>query len=169
MSVRSKFERQLDFKQLGWAYKIPDAGSAYKPFDYVVGIPHTTEAGTILRLAAIEAKKANGWTLARSAWEEHQRSALSYVESLANWSSWVAIGFLDIPAMKLDWNRKRIAGKLDKAAFLVPWRLYLELENPSCRYGDLLKYPQYEMRYGVRDGKYCWIIEKDHLILQPSA
>jgi len=36
VSTRSKFERKLWFRGIGFAYKIPDVGRSLKPFDYVI-------------------------------------------------------------------------------------------------------------------------------------
>ena len=166
MSTRSKFERKLAFRELGFSIKIPDVGRSLKPFDYVVGVPLTVNNREILRFVAIEAKKAYGWTLAMSEFRDHQIRALNIVESFATMTAWVAIGFLDMPKMKLDWNRQRLAKKQRAQAYLIPWELCKELAaGGSVKYKDLVEnYPEYAMAYGKVGSAYKWYAETDHPI-----
>lgn len=167
MSAKSKFERKLAFRKLGFSIKIPDVGRSLKPFDYVVGIPFTISGGKILRFVAIEAKKASGWTMPLSVFRDHQIKALNIVESFAPGSSWVAIGFLDAPKMKLDWNRQRIGGRIRAEAFLIPWVLCLAIEagEGTISYKTLIDhYPQYMMDYGKVGSVYKWFVGAAHPI-----
>lgn len=167
MSVRSKFERKLTFRNLGFAYKIPDCGRSLKPFDYVVGIPIKRDnAHRMLRFVAIEAKKANGWTLPQSAMLDHQVRALDYIERLSRFSSWVAVGFLDAPKMKLDWNRSKIVNSVSATAFLIPWIICKRLMfEGSLSYKDLIElYGEYMMDYGPYKSSYKWTVGKSHPI-----
>ena len=167
MSVRSKFERKLAFRELGFSIKIPDVGRSLKPFDYVVGIPLTVYGNKILRFVAIEAKKASGWSMPLSVFRNHQVKALDLVEKFAPMSSWVAIGFLDAPNMKLDWNRRRIEGKLRAEAFLIPWALCKELIklNGAVTYKSLIEwYREYRMEYGKIGSAYKWFVGDKHPI-----
>jgi len=167
MSVRSKFERKLAFRKLGFSIKIPDVGRSLKPFDYVVGIPLSVNGNKILRFVAIEAKKANGWTMPISAFREHQIRALDLVESFAPMSSWVAIGFLDAPKMKLDWNRQRLDKRIRANAFLIPWALCKELveQDGTVMYKSLIEwYKEYRMEYGKIGSAYRWFVGDKHPI-----
>ena len=137
MSVRSRFERELSpaLREIGVSIKIPDCSRSHKPFDYVIGIP--TEHG--LRYAAVEAKKADGWSLSRSKWEPHQRDMLDYLSDIDSQSAWVAIGFLDLPKMKRGPNGKSISKRYKKEAFLMTWADYLCIEGDrSCKYADII-------------------------------
>lgn len=164
MSVRSKFERQLNFRHIGFAYKIPDAGRSLKPFDYVVGMPITIDGITLLRFIAIEAKKADGWSLHKSKWQDHQRNALDAVDRLCPNCAWVAIGFLDIPNMKLDHNRAPIAGRRHKEAYLIRWRDFKEIEGEiSCGYGDIAEnFADFILEYGKQGSRYLWLVPANH-------
>jgi len=167
VSVKSKFERKLAFRKLGFSIKIPDCGRSLKPFDYVVGIPLTVNGGKILRFVAIEAKKASGWTMPMSVFRDHQIRALDFVENLAPMSSWVAIGFLDMPSMKLDWNRQKIMGRMSAEAYLVPWELCKRINTTegTISYKRLTEsYPEYIMDYGKLGSTYRWYVGKDHPI-----
>lgn len=167
MSVVSKFERKLAFRALGFSIKIPDVGRSLKPFDYVVGIPVTVCGNKILRFVAIEAKKASGWSMPLSVFRDHQIKALNIVERLAPMSSWVAIGFLDAPSMKLDWNRQRIDKKMSATAFLIPWTLCKRLVaiEGSVTYKSLItSYPEYMMDYERIGSAYKWLVGKQHPI-----
>ena len=166
MSTRSKFERKLAFRELGFSIKIPDVGRSLKPFDYVVGVPMTVNNRKILRFVAIEAKKAYGWTLGMSEFRDHQIRALNIVESFAPMTAWVAIGFLDMPRMKLDWNRKRLETRMPAQAYLIPWVLCKTIAaGGSVKYKDLIEsYPEYVMGYGKVRSAYKWYAESDHPI-----
>jgi len=167
MSVRSKFEKKLTFRNLGFAYKIPDCGRSLKPFDYVVGIPiKRNGTNRTLRFVAIEAKKASGWTLPQSAMPDHQIRALDYIERLSRFSSWVAIGFLDAPKMVFDWDRNKIVGKVQATAFLIPWIVCKRLMfEGSLLYKDLIElYSEYMMDYGPYKSSYKWTVGKSHPI-----
>lgn len=161
MATRSKFERQLNFRSIGFSIKIPDVGRSLKPFDYVVGVP----AGGILRFFAIEAKTARGWTMNSSVMLPHQIKALDFVENLAPNSSWLAVGFLDIPNMKLDHNRQQINGRRKKEAFLLPWSMAKSLMGTdSLLYGDLIDTDvKLGMIWKKQRKRYRWSIPKDHL------
>lgn len=167
MSVRSKFERKLGFREFGFAYKIPDAGRSLKPFDYVVGVPIEVGGGKkTLRFLAIEAKTARGWTMPRSSMLPHQEKALDLVESLAPYSSWLAIGFLNMPKMKLDWNRKRLKKKMKAEAYLLPWIVAKAmLREGSIKYKEIIEsYPEYIMDYGKVKHSYKWTVGDEHPI-----
>ena len=166
MSTRSKFEKKLAFRQLGFSIKIPDVGRSLKPFDYVVGIP-TRNGGRHMRFVAIEAKKAYGWSLPFSQFRDHQVKALNIVESFADLAAWVAIGFLDMPSMKLDWNRQRLEKKLRAEAYLIPWSLCKKLSSGgSLSYKDLHEnYSQYVLEYGRVKSSYRWYVGESHPIL----
>ena len=160
VSTRSKFERKLGFRQIGFSIKIPDVGRSLKPFDYVVGVPVQSRDSKILRFVAIEAKTATGWTLRGDAILPHQHKALSLVESMARYSAWVAIGFLDMPKMKLDWNRERIDGRLRPEAFLLWWQdfLYIKRPNGGVRYKDIIElYQPSKMDYVKTKSGYRWV------------
>lgn len=162
MSTRSKFERQLGFRESGFSYKIPDIGRAPKPFDYVVGVPVHREGYSSLRFVAIEAKKARGWTLPCSDILEHQERALNIVELMAPFSAWLAIGFLDIPKMKLYWDRKPITARLRAEAYLVPWRLVRDCDV-SIKYEYIAsELSEYAMEYKKVRTAYKWIIGADN-------
>jgi len=166
MSIRSKFEKQLNFRQHGFSIKIPDVGRSLKPFDYVVGMPVSLGNVKMLRFVAIEAKTATGWSLHISKWQPHQRTALDLVDRLAKDSAWVAIGFLDIPKMKLDHNRQRIETKRKKEAYLILWGDYKQLEcGSSCSYGDIVnKHGDCELSWGKVGTRYVWTIPPEHPI-----
>ena len=167
MATRSLFERQLSpaLREIGFSVKIPDANASRKPFDYVVGV----ESGGRLGFNGIEAKKADGWSLSQSKWYPHQRDALSVLSNIDEDSAWVAIGFLDIPRMKLDWNRSRITKRMARAAFLLRWVDFLKVEHSgSCKYIDLISiYPETELEWGKIPGRTrnSWIVRKTHKIL----
>lgn len=172
MSTRSKFEKKLAFRELGFAIKIPDCGRSLKPFDYVVGIPLKINGGKILRFVAIEAKKANGWSMPMSAFRDHQIRALDIVDSFAPMSSWIAIGFLDAPNMKLDCNRQKILGAMRAEAFLIPWVLCKQLvaTHGSVLYKSLIhSYPEYMMDYGKVRSAYKWLVGEKHPIFYKIA
>jgi hypothetical protein len=162
VSTRSKFERQLNFRQIGFAIKIPDVGRSLKPFDYVVGVPTNGS----LRFIAIEAKKATGWTLNNSEILPHQIKALDAVENLAPYSAWLAIGFLDIPSMKLDHNRQKIDGRRKKEAFLIPWVDAKRIaSDTSMSYGDIISIGDCAMEWRkVRKRYYKWYVPKSHCL-----
>lgn len=164
MSVKSAFERQLNWRQLGFAYKIPDAGPAIKPFDYFVAIP----TGGILRFVAIEAKKADGWTLNRSQWQSHQRYAFDILSGMDEDSAWVAIGFLDIPNMKLDHSRKKLLTSGKKEAYLVRWIDYLSVEGEiSVSYDDIASgFSGCSLLWGKYKNSYCWLVPESHPIIK---
>jgi len=164
VSVKSAFERQLNWRQLGFAYKIPDSGPAIKPFDYFVAIP----TGGILRFVAIEAKKADGWTLNRNQWQSHQRYALDILSGLDADSAWVAIGFLDIPNMKLDHSRKKMVGNRKKEAYLIRWIDYLSIEGESSAlYDDIAsRLGDCSLAWGKYKNSYCWLVPKHHPIIK---
>jgi len=168
MSVRSKFERKLGFRELGFAYKIPDVGRSLKPFDYVVGVPIIKDNGTkILRFIAIEAKKASGWTLPYSQMLPHQIRALDIVERMSPYSAWLAVGFLDMPKMKLDWDRNPIEETMRAEAYLLPWisAKVMMSSNTSLKYKDVIsKYGSYAMEYGPVKSTYKWTVGKEHPI-----
>ena len=166
MSVTSKFERQLGFRHLGFSTKIPDVGKSLKPFDYIVGIPVKREGKKILRFVAIEAKTARGWTLNINTILEHQWNALDLVESLAEYSSWLAIGFLDIPKMKRDHNRSPIDDRRKAEAYLLWWEdaKYIMGET-SISYGDIIEfYPNSAMEWRKVNGYRRWIVPPQHPI-----
>ena len=138
MATRSKFERQLSpgLRRIGFSIKIPDVGIGHKPFDYIVGIPRTDGS---LGFVAIEAKKAVGWTLNKSSWRAHQRNALDIISKMSPMAAWVAIGFLDIPKMKLDYNRKPIGARRKAEAYMIQWQTYKEIEGKvSISYSDIV-------------------------------
>ena len=163
MSVRSKFEAQLGpgLRQTGFEIKIPDCSRAYKPFDYVLGIP--TEK--CLRFVAIEAKRAVGWTLGNSAILPHQERALNLVESLQENSSWLAIGFLDIPRMKRDHTGRRIAENRKREAFIISWHDYLAARGKtSISYGDIVAIENSALEWAKIGKRYMWTIPKNHYL-----
>lgn len=166
MSTRSKFERQLNFRQIGFAIKIPDVGRSLKPFDYVVGVP----VNGSLRFIAIEAKKATGWTLNNSEILPHQIKALNTVESFAPYSAWLAIGFLDIPSMKLDHNRQKITERRKKEAFLIPWVDAKRIaSDTSIGYGEILSVKNCAMEWRKVRGKYYrWYVPKTHVLFNKT-
>lgn len=169
MSTRSKFERKLGFRQIGFSIKIPDAGRSLKPFDYVVGVPIERGGSKVLRFVAIEAKAAVGWTLRSDALLDHQRHALDLVESMAQYSSWLAIGFMDIPKMKLDWQRRRIDGRMPPEAFLLWWEdaKYIQCVNNTIRYKDIIRYyPNSKMDYIKIGSSYKWVPSQSSLFFE---
>ena len=160
MSTRSKFERKLGFRQIGFSIKIPDVGRSLKPFDYVVGVPILSGESRILRFVAIEAKTATGWTMRGDAVLPHQYRALDLVESFAPYSAWLAIGFLDMPKMKLGWNRQRLDKPLRPEAYLLWWEDFLSIERPNggVRYKDIIElYGSSKMDYVKTGSGYRWV------------
>jgi len=152
---------------LGFAIKIPDVGRSLKPFDYVVGIPVYNVRGVkSLRFIAVEAKKASGWTLHISAFRDHQIRALDIVESMAPMSSWIAIGFLDMPQMVRDWNRQKLDSKMKAEAYLIPWAMCKRLMgDSSLSYGQLVEDKQkYIMEYGKVGTTYRWYVGETHAL-----
>jgi len=159
VATHSKFERQLNFRQIGFSIKIPDVGRSLKPFDYVVGVP----VNGMLRFVAIEAKKATGWTLNNSAMLPHQIRALNAVDKLAPNSSWLAIGFLDIPSMKLDHNRQKIDRRRKKEAFLISWADAKRISGEtSISYGDIIEIENSEMEWHKFGRMYRWRVPITH-------
>lgn len=160
MSTRSKFERRLGFREAGFSIKIPDAGRSLKPFDYVVGVPVSIGGIETLRFVAIEAKTARGWVMPGGSILPHQYKALDLVESLAPYSAWLAIGFLDMPKMSLNWDRQRLDKKMKAEAYLLWWEdaKFIERENGSIRYKDIIRYYKTSRMDYVKVGSgYKWI------------
>jgi len=163
MSARSKFERQLGLREHGFSLKIPDVGNSYKPFDYIVGVPIKICNTNILRFVAIEAKSARGWTVPVSSILPHQIEALDIVESMAPYSSWVAIGFLDIPKMKLDFKRKRIKKRRRQEAFLLWWVDFKEImSSGSLPYEEIASIENSSLEKRKIGTQYKWIIPQEH-------
>lgn len=168
MSTRSKFERQLAFRLLGFSIKIPDAGVSLKPFDYVVGVPVKIDGIHSVRFVAIEAKTARGWTMPSSYMLPHQIKALDAVDKLACNSSWVAIGFLDLPKMKRGYDGKKLYSQYKREAFLLPWSIVKKvMGETSLRYADIASSDylmSFAMEYKKIRSAYRWIVQDDHPI-----
>jgi len=165
VSVRSKFEAQLSpgLRELGFEIKIPDCSKSYKPFDYVIGV----KSFGVLRFIAIEAKKATGWTLNNSAVLPHQERALDLLESMCPYSSWLAIGFLDIPKMKRDYDGTKIIKPKKKEAFLIPWRDYLALKGEtSISYSDIISVENSSLEWAKIGKRYAWRVRQHSLFMQ---
>ena len=165
MSTRSKFERDLHLNYTGYSIKIPDAGIGYKPYDYIYGVSVEIAGKRILRLLAIEAKRARGWTLLNSSILEHQIRALDYIESLAPNSAWLAIGFLDIPKMKLNHKRQPILKKRKSEAFMIRWTdaEYIMGET-SISYADIITIDRARLEWRKVKTRYRWIIPETHYL-----
>lgn len=168
MSVKSKFERGLSFRTISFAIKIPDAGKSRKPFDYVIGVPYDANGRRRMEFVAIEAKKADGWSLPKGKWQPHQITALDFVENMSMDSAWVAIGYLDLPKMKQDWKRKKLVKKIKAWAYLVPWWYFKEHSvNMGLHFSMIVdSCEQYKLvREKVRT-QYLWVVPPTHPLLE---
>jgi len=83
---------------------------------------------------------------------------------MAMYTSWIAVGFLDIPQMKLDWNRHAIDTPMQAEAYLIPWNVCKSLMGDgSLLYKDLKEtLPKYIMDYGKIKTSYKWHVGKNH-------
>lgn len=152
----SKFESQLSpgLRELGWAYKIPDAGRSWKPFDFVVGAIRAEGFPIFL---AVEGKTARGGTFLLSRIAEHQRKALNYVgEYLGDCCAWLALHYPHVDGFE---------------PLLLPWCLYKSIESmheksiPVDVWEDFLRW-KLEWDLGpIRKSRY-WRLPEDHPLKQ---
>ena len=108
----SKFESNLSpgLRELGFAFKIADAGKSHKPYDFVVNIAVNGKSHGI----AVEGKTARGGRFHTNRWEKHQRKALQLMADLDPTSAWVAIHYPHVECFR---------------PVLLPWLVYLEIER----------------------------------------
>lgn len=145
----SKFEANLSpgLRELGFSFKVPDAGPGWKAFDFTLALPWNG----ILRYIAIEGKTARGNRFNfGEKWEDHQRRALQTLAEQDAWSAWVALHYPHVKGFR---------------AILLPWVEYLRTE---CQFEKSIPHDVWQPGYAmvwehgpVRKATY-WRIPEDH-------
>ena len=148
----SKFEGLLSpgLRELGFAFKIPDAGQARKPFDFFLAMRQPDAPPVAI---AIEGKTARATRFKYDRIAEHQVKALSLFAETDARCAWLAI----------HWPQVKHAYPV-----MIPWGVYLwaHKKHPLGLTQEDVDFPHWKLvwDYGpTRKSKY-WRIPEGHLI-----